>query len=78
MLIHDSRNNFTDKNMDRYFIFYPRLILAHLQYAYNNNNSREISEIIKYFLSNSNFINNNTLGDLSELISRKFYIETGN
>ena len=78
LLIHDSRNNFSDKSMDRYFIFYPRLILANLQYAYHNNSPREVSEIMKNFLSNVNFINNNTLSDLSELISRKFYIETGN
>jgi hypothetical protein len=78
LLIHDSRNNFSEKSMDRYFIFYPRLILANLQYAYHNNSPIEVSEIMKNFLSNVNFINNNTLSDLSELISRKFYIETGN
>lgn len=71
-LIEQSRKNFNINNMDRYYQFYPRLILAQLEYAYHNNNSEEIYNVIKSFLSDVNFINPSTMDDLSELISKKF------
>jgi hypothetical protein len=73
-LIEQSRKNFNNSNMDRYYQFYPRLILAQLEYAYHNNNSEEINDVMKFFLSDVNFINASTLYDLSELISNKFNI----
>ena len=78
LLIQQSRNNFNNDNMDRYYQFFPRLILAQLEYAYNNNNkSAEINDVMKFFYSDKNFINLPTLYDLSELISKKFNIDSG-
>jgi hypothetical protein len=77
LLLQQSRNNFAPNNMDRFYQFCPRLILAQLQYAYHNNGTEAVNEIMKYFLSDINFINLNTLNDLSELISKKFNIDAG-
>ena len=77
LLIQQSRNNFNNDNMDRYYQFFPRLILAQLEYAYNNNKSSEINDVMKFFYSDKNFINLPTLYDLSELISKKFNIDSG-
>jgi hypothetical protein len=63
--------------MDRYYQFFPRLILAQLEYAYNNNKSEEINDVMKFFFSDKNFINLPTLYDLSELIVKKFNIDSG-
>lgn len=71
-LIEQSQKNFNNNNMDRYYQFYPRLILAQLEYAYHNNNSEEINDVMKSFLSDTNFISVATLYDLSELIAKKF------
>ena len=76
LLLQRSRNNFTSNNMDRFYQFYPRLILAQLQYAYHNNSTEVVDEIMKYYLSDINFINL-TINDLSELISKKFNIDAG-
>jgi hypothetical protein len=74
LLIQQSRNNFSLNNMDRYYIFYPRLILAQLEYAYNNS-PEEIKGIMQYYLSDKKCVNLNTLNDLSDLISKKFIID---
>jgi len=74
LLIQQSRNNFSLNNMDRYYIFYPRLILAQLEYAYNNS-PEEIKGIMQYYLSGKKCVNLNTLNDLSDLISKKFIID---
>jgi len=76
LLIQQSRNNFTLNNIDRYYIFYPRLILAQLEYAYNNS-PKELHSIMKYYLSDTKSVNLNTLKDLSDLISKKFIMDAG-
>ena len=74
LLIQQSRNNFSLNNMDRYYQFYPRLILAHLEYAYNNS-PKDVGGIMKFYLSDKKCVNLNTINDLSDLISHKFIID---
>jgi len=70
--IDDIKNIFNLKTMDRYYQFFPRIITSQIQQTYEIDDKNNLSKYVKELFENSNFMNNQTVNDIFELILYKF------
>lgn len=58
--------------MDRYYEFFPRIITSQVQQTYEIDDKNNLLKYFRELFENSNFMNNQTVNDIFELILYKF------